>query len=67
MLSSPLEDWRLFLKDFDDLTLVRVIHDLRGHPDDKDYLYEALRELLDRQRRATSRARRAKNKAEPQS
>ena len=47
---TDLGEWRVFLKDLSDVALARVIHDLRGHPEDEDYLQAVLEELRARAR-----------------
>lgn len=48
---ADLEDWRVFIREMDDLSLARAVRDLRDCPEDKDYLDEVLRELGRRYRR----------------
>ena len=47
---TDLGEWRVFLRDFSDLALVRIAKDLRQHPEDQDYLQAVLEELRARAR-----------------
>lgn len=47
---TDLGEWRVFLKDLSDVALAHVIHDLRQHPEDEDYLQAVLEELRARAR-----------------
>ena len=43
-----MSEWQEFLKTLTHLELVRLVHDLRGHPEDRAFLKAALIEMLDR-------------------
>lgn len=61
---AELEEWRVFIRDFSDLALVRMAKELRQYPEDKPYLDEVLRELGDRDRGSVT-MRHARTKRNP--